>query len=409
MQKISTSFTKLVKSYVDTGLAGKQNLIGYTPENVANKDNGALSTSTTTYPTSGAVKSYVDTGLAGKQNVLGYTPENIANKSTNTSLGTSDTLYPTQNAVKTYVDTGLAGKQNTLTYTPEDVANKSTNTALGGSNILYPTQNAVKTYVDTGLSGKQNTLGFTPEDVANKSTNTSLGTSNTLYPTQNAVKTYVDNAVISGSTPDATSTVKGKLKLAGDLSGTADLPTVPALANKANTSTTISTTTPLSGGGDLSANRTLSISQATTSTDGYLSSTDWNTFNNKQAALGFTPENVANKATNLTTPDNTKYPTTLAVSTELGTKQDTLVSGTNIKTINGSSVLGSGNLVVTGGGNAFGTINTPSGTDPVATTSADTLNLTSSDKFATIEGNAGTKTVDVKAGPYAIALAIIFG
>ena len=37
-----------------------------------------------------------------------------------------------------------------------------------------------------------------------------------------------------GSTPDATTTVKGKLKLAGDLAGTADLPTVPELANKAN-------------------------------------------------------------------------------------------------------------------------------------------------------------------------------
>ena len=48
---------------------------------------------------------------------------------------------------------------------------------------------------------------------------------------------------------------------------------------------TISTTSPLSGGGDLTANRTLSITQATTSTDGYLSSTDWNTFNNKQGEL----------------------------------------------------------------------------------------------------------------------------
>jgi len=44
---------------------------------------------------------------------------------------------------------------------------------------------------------------------------------------------------------------------------------------------TISTTAPLSGGGDLTANRTLSISQASTSTDGFLSSTNWNTFNNK--------------------------------------------------------------------------------------------------------------------------------
>src|SRR6185295_1385533 len=44
---------------------------------------------------------------------------------------------------------------------------------------------------------------------------------------------------------------------------------------------TISTTAPLTGGGDLSANRTLGITQATTSTDGYLSSTDWDIFNNK--------------------------------------------------------------------------------------------------------------------------------
>lgn len=38
------------------------------------------------------------------------------------------------------------------------------------------------------------------------------------------------------------------------------------------------------------------IQQATSSTSGYLSSTDWNTFNNKQPALGFTPENTSNKA-----------------------------------------------------------------------------------------------------------------
>ena len=36
--------------------------------------------------------------------------------------------------------------------------------------------------------------------------------------------------------------------------------------------------------------------------------------NLKQNSLGFTPENVANKATSLASPDNTKYPTSLAVS-----------------------------------------------------------------------------------------------
>ena len=40
------------------------------------------------------------------------------------------------------------------------------------------------------------------------------------------------------------------------------------------------------------------------------------------------------------------------ITTELGKKQDTLVSGTNIKTINGASILGNGNIEIsaTGGG-----------------------------------------------------------
>jgi hypothetical protein len=44
----------------------------------------------------------------GKQNAIGFTPEDVANKSTSTSLGTSNTLYPSQNAVKTYVDAAVA-------------------------------------------------------------------------------------------------------------------------------------------------------------------------------------------------------------------------------------------------------------------------------------------------------------
>jgi len=47
--------------------------------------------------------------------------------------------------------------------------------------------------------------------------------------------------------------------------------------NKVSSTRTISTTTPLQGGGDLSANRTLSILQSGAAQDGYLSSIDWNT------------------------------------------------------------------------------------------------------------------------------------
>ena len=44
------------------------------------------------------------------------------------------------------------------------------------------------------------------------------------------------------------------------------------------------------------------------------------------------------------------YATSTELTDGLGDKQDTLVSGTNIKTVNGSSLLGSGDLVIEGGG-----------------------------------------------------------
>lgn len=62
------------------------------------------------------------------------------------------------------------------------------------------------------------------------------------------------------------------------------------LSSVVPTSRTISTTAPLTGGGDLSADRTLGITQATAGTDGYLSATDWVEFHahmtNPMTALG---------------------------------------------------------------------------------------------------------------------------
>jgi hypothetical protein len=98
----------------------------------------------------------------------------------------------------------------------------------------------------------------------------------------------------------------------------------------ANSTITIATTPPLEGGGNLTANRTLSITQATTSANGFLTSTDWNTFNGKQ---------------------------------------NTLVSGTTIKTVNGTTLLGSGNL----------SVGTLVGTDTVSLSNRINLKLNPSD------------------------------
>ena len=56
-------------------------------------------------------------------------------------------------------------------------------------------------------------------------------------------------------------------------------------AGGAGTVTSIATSAPITGG-TITSSGTISITQATTSTDGYLSSTDWNTFNNKTSNNG---------------------------------------------------------------------------------------------------------------------------
>jgi hypothetical protein len=90
-----------------------------------------------------------------------------------------------------------------------------------------------------------------------------------------------------GSTPDATASVKGKLKLAGDLGGTADLPTVPALANKVDKVTGSRLIT--------SAESTLLGNTSGTNTGDNATNTQYSGLaTSKQDALGFTPYNATN-------------------------------------------------------------------------------------------------------------------
>ena len=208
--------------------------------------------------------------------------------------------------VTSAIQTQIDAKQNTITGAAttittadltasravvSDASGKIDVSAATSTEVGY--LSGVTSAIQTQINGKQNSLGFTPEDVANKSTTTSLGTSDTLYPTQNAVKTYVDNAVTGGATPDATTLVKGKVKLAGDLAGTADLPTVPGLATKEPTIT------------------------ATTSADYYRGDKTFQTLN--KAAVGLS--NVDN------TSDADK-PVSSATQTALNAKENSITAGT---------------------------------------------------------------------------------
>jgi hypothetical protein len=68
-------------------------------------------------------------------------------------------------------------------------------------------------------------------------------TSDLNKPMSTATKTYIDSQLTNSTIVDADATTKGKIQLAGDLSGTAAAPTVPGLALKENAANKSTTTT----------------------------------------------------------------------------------------------------------------------------------------------------------------------
>ena len=69
------------------------------------------------------------------------------------------------------------------------------------------------------------------------------------------------------------------------------------------------------------------------------------------SALGYTPYDSENPNGFITSSALAPYATTSYVDSGLSGKQATLVSGTNIKTVNNQSLLGSGNIEIQGGAN----------------------------------------------------------
>jgi hypothetical protein len=85
----------------------------------------------------------------------------------------------------------------------------------------------------------------------------------------------------------------------------------------------------------------LSLGLASASTIGALSSTDWNIFNNKQSALGYTPENVINKSDSYLSSSSTTYTSSKALFDGLSLKKSatsTAVTSTITITNNTTSI-----------------------------------------------------------------------
>lgn len=211
------------------------------------------------------------------ENNIGYVPENASNK-TNTITGneSSTTLFGT---IKAWVDWLTSSKIiSILGYTPENTSNKSDSYTSSSST----TYSSTKALVD-GLNTKQNTL-----------TSTNFGTfSNGLT----AKTTPVDADTINLS--DSADSNKAKKLSFTNLK--AFLKTYFDTVYTTTNAVTTQITTALSG----------YATQSWVTSQGYIT--------NVLSALGYTPENVLNKQSDLTA-SSTKYPTVDAVNTGLSTK-----------------------------------------------------------------------------------------
>lgn len=226
---------------------------------------------------SGVLTGAPSTGVTNPSYIMGIAAEDIANNgfglvqwfgevtNVNTnSFNEGDVLY-----YDSAVTGGLTNVYPTsgIIVTVAAVAKKS-----AGGGVLYVRVSVTQRITaSTGISVSQNGTGATitntaPDQTVSLTAGTGISTSGT-YP----------NFTITNTAPDQTVAITG----AGGAVVTGTYPNF-TITTPSGTVTSVSGTAPIASSGG--ATPTISISQASASTDGYLSSTDWNTFNSKQPA-----------------------------------------------------------------------------------------------------------------------------
>jgi hypothetical protein len=372
---------------IQTALNAKENLIGYIPSNAANLEVVALDTSLIKYPCNNVVKTAVD----GKLDLPSGTPDG-------TKFLRDDNSWqpvPTGSAVwgaitgtlssQTDLQTALNGKLNLPTGTPTGTKYLrddnswqpvTASVAWGGITGTLSSQ----TDLQTALNGKEPTL-----------------TKGNLTETISGVLTIIGgtNSVIGSG---VTIQVKQAATSADGYLSSTDWNTFnskePALT-KGNLTEATSSVLTITGGTTavIGSGTSIEVKQASGSQSGYLSSSDWTTFNNKgsgtvtsitasspltggtitssgsigigdakadsltKGAATFKDTDFNDDGAGLISIDYTNGQSATSITkgfltsadwTTFNGKQDLLVSGTNIKTINGTSILGSGSIPVLG-------------------------------------------------------------
>lgn len=190
-----------------------------------------------------------------------------------------------------------------------------TGTGIQNANDVFFSglaQGNVLRYNNSTAKWNNATFSVTTADVVNDAiTEPKLAVSNS--PVSDYVLSWNGSAMAwaaqSATTPDATTTTKGGVQLAGDLSGTAAAPTVPGLATKANASHTHAQSD-VTGLVAALAGKEATLSAGTT-TQYYRGDKTWQTLDKMAVGLS-----------NIDNTSDANKPVSTAVSTALGGKID---------------------------------------------------------------------------------------
>ena len=392
-------FIKRTSSSVTSAASGKVKVfIDETGALKYKDDTGTLTSAIT------AIKTINGTSLIGDGNIV------ITGGSGGTSIGSTDeltegttNLYYNNSRVATYAQSGSTVATQTLAgFMSATDKLKLNGIADNANNYTHPvnhpasiiTQDANNRFVTdaekTAWNAKQAALGYTAENVAakgiangyapldssglipsvhlpsyvddvvefaNLASLPATGTSGIIYITLNDNKSlrwsgssYVEISASPGST-DAV--VEGTTNLYFTVARVRD--TILTGLSVATNAAISASDSVLSAIGKIQSQFTdhfgsggAAHSLATTSVNGFLSATDKTKLDGVAAgANNYT--HPANHPPSIITQDANNRFSTDAEKTTWNAKQAALVSGTNIKTINGTSVLGSGDIVVGGG------------------------------------------------------------
>lgn len=271
-----------------------------------------------------ADKTYVDTQLSAKADTSTLTIE-LAKKADLNIVATDAEL---QTAVATLQPLSQKGQANG--YVPLDSGGKIPNSYLNNlSTIEVFTANS-----------QANMLLLSNVSVGDQCIRTDIASNNLFILTQTPateltnwkqINTSASVFSVNGQT-GVVNVSKTDVGL-GNVDNTADVNKEVLSATKLATARTISLTSGVKGSANFNGSGNISI-EATVAD---------NSHNHTLANISDFPTAVS--ATELSYLDGT----TSNIQTQLSAKQDTLVSATNIKTINGNSIVGGGNLVIAGG------------------------------------------------------------